>query len=156
MSLETTFGTLFNIFLESSKSFTHSPQNMSICVCTHTYTIHMYVYLPCLIEFFNWSIGDLQHCVSFMCTAKGFSYTYISIFFRFFSHIEYSFLCYAVGSYQLSILYIVACNDPLQCSCLENPRDGGAWWAAVFGVAQSRTRLKRLSSSSMYMLISNS
>ena len=36
----------------------------------------------------------------------------------------------------------------LQYSCLENPRDGGAWWAAVYGVAQSRTRLKRLSSSS--------
>ena len=39
-------------------------------------------------------------------------------------------------------------GDPLQCSCLENPRDGGAWWAAVYEVAQSRTRLKRLSSSS--------
>ena len=38
---------------------------------------------------------------------------------------------------------------PLQCSCLENPRDGGAWWATVDGVAQSRTRLKRLSSSSI-------
>ena len=38
-------------------------------------------------------------------------------------------------------------GNPLQCSCLENPRDGGAWWAAVYGVAQSRTRLKRLSSS---------
>ena len=38
--------------------------------------------------------------------------------------------------------------QPLQCSCLENPRDWGAWWAAVYGVAQSRTRLKRLSSSS--------
>ena len=37
---------------------------------------------------------------------------------------------------------------PLQCSCLENPRDGEAWWAAVYGVAQSRTLLKRLSSSS--------
>ena len=37
---------------------------------------------------------------------------------------------------------------PLQCSCLENPRDGGAWRAAVYGVPQSRTRLKRLSSSS--------
>ena len=37
---------------------------------------------------------------------------------------------------------------PLQYSCLENPRDGGAWWAAIYGVAQSRTRLKRLSSSS--------
>ena len=39
-------------------------------------------------------------------------------------------------------------GNPLQCSCLENPRDGGAWWAAVYGVAQSRTRLQRLSSSS--------
>ena len=39
-------------------------------------------------------------------------------------------------------------GNPLQYSCLENPRDGGAWWASVFGVAQSRTRLKRLSNSS--------
>ena len=38
-------------------------------------------------------------------------------------------------------------GNPLQCSCLENPRDGGAWWASVYGVAQSRTRLKQLSSS---------
>ena len=39
-------------------------------------------------------------------------------------------------------------GNPLQCSCLENPRDGRAWWAAVYGVTQSQTRLKRLSSSS--------
>ena len=39
-------------------------------------------------------------------------------------------------------------GNPLQSACLENPRDGGAWWAAVYGVAQSWTRLKRLSSSS--------
>ena len=39
-------------------------------------------------------------------------------------------------------------GNPLQRSCLENPRDGGAWWTAVYGVAQSRTRLKRRSSSS--------
>ena len=39
-------------------------------------------------------------------------------------------------------------GNPLQCSCLENPRDRGAWWAAVYGVARSRTRLKQLSSSS--------
>ena len=63
--------------------------------------------------------------------------------------------------YYLVHLYIVAVlsregdGNPLQCSCLENPRDGGAWWAAVSGVAQSQTRLKRLSSSSCiikYML----
>ena len=39
-------------------------------------------------------------------------------------------------------------GNPLQCSCLENPRDGGAWWVVVYGVTQSRTQLKRLSSSS--------
>ena len=48
---------------------------------------------------------------------------------------------------------MIPCSDkgngnPLQCSCLEKPRDGGAWWAAVYGVTQSQTRLKRLSSSS--------
>ena len=41
-----------------------------------------------------------------------------------------------------------AVANPLQCSCLENPGDGGAWWAAVSGVAQSWTGLKQLSSSS--------
>ena len=43
-------------------------------------------------------------------------------------------------------------GNPLQYSCLENPRDRGAWWAAVYGVAQSRTQLKRLSSSSIRMI----
>ena len=51
--------------------------------------------------------------------------------------------------FPLSLSWIGEGNgNPLQCSCPENPRDGGAWWAAVHGVAQSRTRLKRLSSSS--------
>ena len=52
-------------------------------------------------------------------------------------HFQFSLSCIGEGN-----------GNPLQCSCLENPRDGGAWWAAVCGVAQSRTRLKRLSSSS--------
>ena len=52
-------------------------------------------------------------------------------------HFEFSLSCIGEGN-----------GNPLQCSCLENPRDGGAWWAAVYGVTQSRTRLKRLSSSS--------
>ena len=45
--------------------------------------------------------------------------------------------------------FVYIYGNPLQCSCLENPRDGGAWWAAVYGVTQSRTRLKQLSSSSI-------
>ena len=53
---------------------------------------------------------------------------------------------------QLHFCFSLSCigegnGTPFQHSCLENPRDGGAWWAAVYGVAQSRTRLKRLSSS---------
>ena len=56
-------------------------------------------------------------------------------------HFHFSLSCIGEGN-----------GNPLQCSCLENPRDGGAWWAAVSGVAQSRTRLKRLSSSSSITL----
>ena len=53
---------------------------------------------------------------------------------------------------QLPFHFLLSCigegnGNPLQCSCLENPRDGGAWWAAVYGVAQGRTLLKRRSSS---------
>ena len=54
----------------------------------------------------------------------------------------------------LSLSCIVKVN-PLHCSCLENPRDGGAWWAAVYGVTQSWTRLKRLSSSSSRIISEN-
>ena len=58
--------------------------------------------------------------------------------------------------FHFSLSYIGEGNgNPLQCSCLENPRDGGAWWAAVYGVAQSRTRLKRLSNSSWLPLPSS-
>ena len=54
--------------------------------------------------------------------------------------------------FPFSLSYIGEGNgDPLQCSCLENPRDRGAWWAAVYGVTQSRTQLEQLSSSSNSM-----
>ena len=52
-------------------------------------------------------------------------------------HFDFSLSCIGEGN-----------GNPLQCSCLENPRDGGAWWAAVYGVAESWTQLKRLRSSS--------
>ena len=51
-------------------------------------------------------------------------------------HFHFSLSCVGEGN-----------GNPLQCSCLENPRDGGAWWAAIYGAAQSQTRLKWLSSS---------
>ena len=52
-------------------------------------------------------------------------------------HFHFSLSCIGEGN-----------DNPLQCSCLENPRDKGAWWEAIYGVAQSWTRLKQLSSSS--------
>ena len=52
-------------------------------------------------------------------------------------HFHFSLACIGKGN-----------GNPLKCCCLENPRDGGAWWAALYGVAQSWTQLKRLSSSS--------
>ena len=55
-------------------------------------------------------------------------------------HFHFSLSCIGEGN-----------GNPFQCSCLENPRDRGAWWASVYGVAQSQTRLKRLSSSSKGM-----
>ena len=53
-------------------------------------------------------------------------------------HFHFSLACIGEGN-----------GNPLQWSCLENPGDRGAWWAAVYGVSQSRTQLKRLSSSSV-------
>ena len=53
-------------------------------------------------------------------------------------HFHFSLSCMGEGN-----------GNPLQCSCLENPRDGGAWWDAIYGVAQSQTRLKQLGSSSI-------
>ena len=52
-------------------------------------------------------------------------------------HLHFSLLCIGEGN-----------GNPLQCSCLENPSNREAWWAAIYGVSQNRTRLKRLSSSS--------
>ena len=62
--------------------------------------------------------GRLQSMGSLRDTTKGL-------------HFHFSLYCIGEGN-----------GNPLQCSCLENPRDGGAWWAAVYGVIQSRTRLK--------------
>ena len=57
-------------------------------------------------------------------------------------HFHFSLSCIGEGN-----------GNPLQCSCLENPRDGGAWWAAFYGVTQSRTRLKRFNSSSSKVML---
>ena len=60
-------------------------------------------------------------------------------------HFHFSLSCIGEGN-----------GNPLQCSCLENPRDGGAWWAAISGVAQSRTRLKRLAAAAAVIYFTHS
>ena len=60
-------------------------------------------------------------------------------------HFHFSLSCIGEGN-----------GNPLECSCLENPRGGGTWWAAVYGVAQNWTQLKQLSSSSSHPTISSS
>ena len=57
-------------------------------------------------------------------------------------HFHFSLSCIGEGN-----------GNPLQCSCLENPRDGGAWWAPIYGVTQSRTQVKWLSSSSSSLFL---
>ena len=59
-------------------------------------------------------------------------------------HFHFSLSCIGEGN-----------GTPLQYPCLENPRDGGAWWAAVYGVAQSQTRLKWLSSQLLWVMVKN-
>ena len=72
--------------------------------CLHILTYHS-------LSFFNWSIVDLRHCVSFRCTAKWFSYTLFQIIFhyRLLQGIEYNSLCCIVCPHCLSILCIVVC-----------------------------------------------
>ena len=59
-------------------------------------------------------------------------------------HFDFSLSCIGEGN-----------GNPLQCSCLDNPRDEGAWWAAVYGVTQSQTRLERLGSLPAFLLFFN-
>ena len=86
-----------------------------------------------------WSFSQFSHSVQFssvaqscltLCDPKELDTTERL-------HFQFSLSCIGEGN-----------GNPIQYSCLENPRDGAAWWAALYGVTQSRTRLKRLSSSS--------
>ena len=137
------------------------------------YFIYKYIFFA-FKDFFMWTIFKvllnlIQYCFCFMflffgCVACGISAPQSrikprppvlegkvlttglpgkSLLFAFKSdtterpHFHFSFSCIGEGN-----------GSPLRCSCLENPRDRRAWWAAVYGVAQSQTRLRQLSSSS--------
>ena len=100
---------------------------------------HTLLHFPCTL------------CQSVSVTNGGWQKWYLSLprlGYKSHMHAESLWLC-------LTLCNRMGCSPPgssvhviLQCSCLENPRDGGAWWAAIYGVAQRQTRLKRLSSSS--------
>ena len=85
---------------------------------------------------FSFSISPSSEYSGLISFRMDWLLMYVSMYL-FYLHFSPSSKCVGEGN-----------AHPLQCSCLENPRDGGAWWAAVYGVAQSWTRLKRLSSSS--------
>ena len=81
---------------------------------------------------------DTTEQLHFQFSLSFFLFCFV-LFYFFFLFFQFYFIFKCIGEGN---------GNPLQCSCLENPRDGEAWWAAVHGVAQSRTRLTRLSSSS--------
>ena len=108
-------------------------KNVNICI-SPLYT-YIYIYrrmqwhpTPVLLPGKSYGRRSLVGCSSWGCEESDTTERL---------HFHFSLLCIGEGN-----------GNPLQCSCLENPRDGGAWWAAVYGVPQSRTRMKRLSSSS--------
>ena len=110
---------------------------------------HKYQYIPQVNQHFPLCLRLSQDSSTFIilasCLGLGFCFVWLFFFFFFqYNHVTmlYQFLLYS------EVNQLEGNGNPLQYSCLENPMDAGAWWAAVYGVAQSRTRLKRLSSSS--------
>ena len=102
---------------------------------------HMIIYM------FQCHSPQPYHPLSLPKSPKRLFYTSVSLLL---SHIQ-GYRYHLSKFHMYALVYCIGGEgngNPLQCSCLENPRDGGAWWAAVYGVARSRTRLKRLSSSS--------
>ena len=100
-------------------------------------------------EKFKFIYSSWKKKIYFFCSLK-----WQSFFFLMFLNLE------ILGHLQVvpfTKIYFHCNGNPLQCSCLENPRDGGAWWAAVYGVTESRTWLKWLggSSSREFILIAN-
>ena len=103
----------------------------------------------------HWDHWPASQWNSLKCVMLGWSNTYNMCNTL---HIILSYIWSYVSTYIIPLMCLCiggGNGNPLQCSCLENPRDGGAWWAVVYGVAQSWTRLKRLSSSSMCLLKRN-
>ena len=131
------------------------PRNLFFFIfCFSLQNIHVFLY------FFNkWSIYITFLNILFfkinsiLCDSLHVSSDFLlvlSLFSCFFAYLInfYWMLARILGGCSVHFLWGANNGSPLQCSCLKNPRDWGAWWATVYGVAQSRTWLQRLSSSS--------
>ena len=113
----------------------HVPLKYFVCACHCQYMVNIFLvrrrqwhHTPVLLPGKSHGRWSLVGCSPWDCSESDMTERL---------HFHFSLSCTEEGN-----------GNPLQCSCLENPRDGGAWWAAIYGVAQSWTRLKRLSSSS--------
>ena len=91
----------------------------------------------------TWKQSICSNQLKTIVFAKVNTNTYFFFFFQMFSLKQQTSI----------VLFGEGDRNPLQCSCLENPRDDGAWWAAVYGITQSQTRLKWLSSSSSSIVL---
>ena len=112
------------------------------------YLIHLFFLCSSCYLFIN-LVLSFEICFLYPCGPLKYVSSFIQQLFLCTDYMPVTML----GIENMKIKYIVLQSgegngNPLQYSCLENPRDRGAWWAAVYGVAQSRTRLKRLSSRS--------
>ena len=105
------------------------PELLLYFICKFKVGNVTYKYFPCSVVLSFLSLNKVFHRANVFHSCWSPSYLF---FFFFYGHALVSF---REGN-----------GTPLQCSCLENPRGGGAWWAAVYGVAQSQTRLTWLSS----------
>ena len=113
------------------------------------WSLHKY---PSIFVFKFW--GSVLYFLHYICCCESHILLRFSKSYYFTNYnLHLWLLCNIPIDFYILVMYLVigeGNGNPLQCSCLENPRDGGAWWAAVDGVAQSRTRLKWLSS--MYLV----
>ena len=137
------------------------------CMCVWTWWRQSSGQCLCLRPHFSWDKFMIQIILPFGLTTRRRRWHPTLVLLPGKSHGQRSLVgCSPRGREEsdtierLPFPFSLSCNgegngNPLQCSCLENPRDGGSWWAAVYGVTQSRTWLKWLSSSSSIYFISD-
>ena len=161
-SMDMTLSKLRELVMDREVHGGHKKSDTTECLNWTDIHIHLYMYVS--HSFFMHLLND-RHLgsISWLCEQwyieNGGAYispiSYFSFLLNIYTEVELLEQMIILYLKNLPVVFDSSCHqfgegngNPLQCSCLENPRDRGAWWAAVYGVAQSQTRLKRLSSSS--------